>query len=187
MSLTKFHTLSRFLILFWCFHCYFEQVNTSRETCLQYISTETVLAQSHAHALHNSAKLQNKKRIIRQPVPHPDVFWRYRFLEVKDWIVQRYPNPPPPPAPPIIVPECPKYLIFNVFKEGYLCLLKIFLFSSIHRLYFIQLVKYIWKKCYKNFLSAFFGRRYCSNGTKYTWMRDTDNITIHKKIERKIF
>ena len=22
-----------------------------------------------------------------QPVPHPDIFWAYSFLEVKDWIV----------------------------------------------------------------------------------------------------
>ena len=34
--------------------------------------------------------------IIRyyKSVPHPDIFWAYHFLEVKDWIVQRYPKPP---------------------------------------------------------------------------------------------
>ena len=51
-----------------------------------------------------------------------------------------------------------KYLMFNAWGEGYLCLLKRFLFLTIRRLYsFSFYVKYIYKKGYKNFLAAFFG------------------------------
>ena len=34
--------------------------------------------------------------------------------------------------------------MFNAFEEGYLCLLKRFLFLSIHRLYFIQFLHEIY-------------------------------------------
>ena len=27
------------------------------------------------------------KKLSYQPVLHPDVFWAYRFFEVKDWII----------------------------------------------------------------------------------------------------
>ena len=47
--------------------------------------------------------------------------------------------------------------MFNVFWEGYLCLLKIFLFLSICRLSLIYFLDEIhMKKCDKNFLGAFF-------------------------------
>ena len=29
----------------------------------------------------------NDKGTRTESVPHPDVFWAYRFLEVEDWIV----------------------------------------------------------------------------------------------------
>ena len=40
--------------------------------------------------------------------------------------------------PPMVVAERPKIFDVNAFGEGYLCLLKIFLFLNIRRLYFIQ-------------------------------------------------
>ena len=42
------------------------------------------------------------------------------------------------------------YLVFNAFEKGYLSPLKRFLFLSIHRLYFIQVLHeiYIWKKSF---------------------------------------
>ena len=50
--------------------------------------------------------------------------------------------------------------MFNAWGEGYLCLLKRFLFLPIRRLYsFSFYVKYKNKKGHKNFLAAFFGAR----------------------------
>ena len=49
-------------------------------------------------------------------VPHPDVFWAYCFLEVKDWIVQWYPKTSKNISKILSVQ---KYLIFNAFGEGF--------------------------------------------------------------------
>ena len=57
--------------------------------------------------------------------------------------------------------------MFNAFGEGYLCLLKRFLFVSIHRLYFIQFLPEIGiEKRLHDLWAHFFGRPYRSNGTK---------------------
>ena len=61
-----------------------------------------------------------------------------------------------------------KYLIFHAYGKVYLCLLKIFLFLSIRRLYFIQFLHEIYmEKVLEELIWApFFRRPYCSNGTK---------------------
>ena len=85
-------------------------------------------------------------------VPHPEFIWAYRFLKVKLSDT---------PKLTMVAAECSK--IFDVqcmgrWGEGYLCLLKRFLFLTIRRLYsFSFYVKYVYKKGYKNFLAAFFG------------------------------
>ena len=60
------------------------------------------------------------------------------------------------------------YLMFNAFEEEYLCLLKMFLFSSIRRLYFIQFLSeiYMEKVLQELFGVPFLGHPYRSNGTK---------------------
>ena len=61
-----------------------------------------------------------------------------------------------------------KYLMFNAFGEGYLCLLKRFLFLSIHRLYLIQFLHeiYVEKVLQEIFWAHFLGCLYHPNGTK---------------------
>ena len=54
----------------------------------------------------------------------------------------------------MVVAECLKLFVFNVFGEEYLCLLKIFLFLSICGLYFIYILREIYIE--KNCLGAFF-------------------------------
>ena len=46
--------------------------------------------------------------------------------------------------------------MFNAFGEGYLRLFKMFLFLSIHRLYFIEFLHEIDRKSVKIFLGFFF-------------------------------
>ena len=59
-----------------------------------------------------------------------------------------------------------KYLMFNAWGEGYLCLLKRFLFLTIRRLYsFSFYVKYK-NKVTRTFWLHFLGHAYCSNSTK---------------------
>ena len=67
--------------------------------------------------------------------------------------------------------------MFNAFGEGYLCLLKRFLFLSFRKLYFIYILHeiyfiyilheiYMAKVLQELFWAYFFGRSYRSNGTK---------------------
>ena len=58
--------------------------------------------------------------------------------------------------------------MFNAFEEGYLYILKIFLFLGICRLYFIQFSHeiYMEKLLQELFWTPFFGGPYHSNGTK---------------------
>ena len=57
--------------------------------------------------------------------------------------------------------------MFNAFGEGYLCLLKRFLFLSIHRLYFIQFLHEIYmEKVLQELPWPFFGHPYQSNRIK---------------------
>lgn len=60
------------------------------------------------------------------------------------------------------------YLIFSAFGEVYLCLLKMFLFWNICRLYFIQFLHeiYMEKVMQELFLMSFLGHPFCSNDTK---------------------
>ena len=53
----------------------------------------------------------------------------------------------------MVVVESPKLFNVQYILEGYLCLLKIFLIDYIS---FSFYVKYIWKRCYKNFFGTFF-------------------------------
>ena len=65
--------------------------------------------------------------------------------------------------------------MYIAFREGYLCLLKRFLFLSIHRLYFISFyVKYIERKGYKNFLGTCFWAPILFKGYQNTSGCDTD-------------
>lgn len=66
------------------------------------------------------------------------------FFKVNEWLVQQYPSLPLLFAPSIIL---------DAFREEYL-------FLSIYRLSLSFSIKYSWKKCWKNFLGAFFGYPY---------------------------
>ena len=59
-------------------------------------------------------------------------------------------------------------MMFNAFGEGYLCLLKIFLFLSFRKLYFMYILHEIYKAkvLQQLFWAYFFGRPYRSNGIK---------------------
>ena len=62
----------------------------------------------------------------------------------------------------MVVAEGPKIVKVECILEGYLCLLKIFLFLSIFSDYisFSFYLKYIWKKCCKNVFGRHFGCPY---------------------------
>ena len=67
-----------------------------------------------------------------------------------------------------------KYSMFNAFGQGYLCLVKRFLFLNIRKTIF-HLV-FTWniygRKCYKNFLGRiFWGAHTVQTVPKYIWMR----------------
>ena len=66
-----------------------------------------------------------------------------------------------------------KYLVFNAFGEGCFCLLKIFLFLSIHRLNFVQFLREIYmEKILEKFVWApFLGAHTVQMVPKYIWMR----------------
>ena len=65
-----------------------------------------------------------------------------------------------------------KYLMFNTFGEGYLCLLKRSLFLSIHRLCFIYFLREIYMKqvLQELFWAQFFGIDPAQMAPKYIWM-----------------
>ena len=71
-------------------------------------------------------------------VLHSDIFGHVSFLRLR---IGQFSDTP---RPPVIVAECQKYLMFQAFGKVYLCLLKIFLFLSICRLYFIQFLHEIY-------------------------------------------
>ena len=76
----------------------------------------------------------------------------------------------------LVIPKTPQwlflsvqnYLMFNAYGEGYLCLLKMFLFLSIPSVYFIQFLReiYMEKVLQELFWVPFFGRPYRSNSTR---------------------
>ena len=70
-----------------------------------------------------------------------------------------------------------RYLVFNVFGEEYLCLLKRFLILSIRGLYFIQFLFeiYIYRKGVQNFFGYnFLGTHTIQTLPKYIWMWHCD-------------
>ena len=57
-------------------------------------------------------------------MPHPDVFWAYPFLEVKDWIIRDTKKPP------ITVAECSKILdVQCIWGRVFVSLEKTFVFK----------------------------------------------------------
>ena len=63
------------------------------------------------------------------------------------------------------------WLAFNVFGEGYLCLLKMLLFLSIRKLYFIQFLReiYMEKMLQELFRRLFLGAHTVQTVPKYIW------------------
>ena len=72
-------------------------------------------------------------------VPHLDIFWAYRFLEVKDCIVQLHLKPP------MIVAECPKLFDVQCICEMILVSLeRFFVFKYSQTIYFFWLLREIY-------------------------------------------
>ena len=77
-----------------------------------------------------------------------------------------------PKSPQCLQLNVQKYLLFNSFGKGYLCLLKRFLFLGIRRLYFTWFLREIHGKIVTR---TFFGAIFCGAHTvqmvpKYIWM-----------------
>ena len=85
-------------------------------------------------------------------MPHSDVFWGYRFLEVKDWIVWRYPKTPNNCSCVSKNICCSLHLGKDIWFSWKDFCFYVFVDYISFRFY----VKYIWKKCYKNVFRCIF-------------------------------
>ena len=82
----------------------------------------------------------------------------------------------------MVVAEGPKIFNIQCVSEGYLCLLKRFFCFQVFVDYisFSFYVKYIWKKCYKNFFRHIvLGVHTIQMVPKYIWMQHTDKNSTH--------
>ena len=101
-------------------------------------------------------------------VPHPDVFWAYRFLEVQYWIVQWYPKPPNGCSWVSKIIWCSMHLGKDICVSWKCFCFEVFLAYTSFNFY----VKYTWKKCYKNFFGCLFlGAHTAQTVPKYICMR----------------
>ena len=94
-----------------------------------------------------------------------------------------------------------KYLVFNAFGEGCFCLLKIFLFLSIHRLNFIQflreiymekiLEKFVWApipfKWYQNTYGCDTDRKRALTWNELTFVGNGLRLTVCLKISELFY
>ena len=102
------------------------------------------------------------------PVPHLDVFWAYRFLEVKDWIVWWYSNPPSSCC------SCVFKIIWCSMHLGKdMCASCKFFVLKYSQTIFYSV--FTWNIYRKSFTRTFWGSFFCAHAVqtvlKYIWMR----------------
>ena len=132
------------------------------ELCEWWCIQENLIQERRLQAVDGSLDLHS------YAVPHPDVFWAYRFLEIKNWIVQWHSKSP----------NGYSWVSKNIWCLMHLgkdiCVFwKDFGFKVfVDYIWFSFYVKYIWEKCYKNFFGdIFWGAHTIQMVPKYIWMQ----------------